>query len=79
MFKNQARGTEEKGKKKEFINVSGLDPGTCLDKADRILGSASLRFPQEVHEQIHSLVELRPASLSLIETIQYAFVPVYWV
>jgi len=23
VFKNQARGTEEKGKKKEFINVSG--------------------------------------------------------
>lgn len=25
VFKNQARGTEEKGKKKEFINVSTCD------------------------------------------------------
>lgn len=26
VFKNQARGTEEKGKKKEFVNVSSLFP-----------------------------------------------------
>jgi hypothetical protein len=26
IFKNQARGTEDKGKKKEFVNVSILSP-----------------------------------------------------
>jgi hypothetical protein len=32
IFKNQARGTDEKGKKKEFVNVSAAGYGEDLLK-----------------------------------------------
>ena len=40
VFKNQARGTEDKGKKKEFVNVSTLifemvRLGVCANSVDR--------------------------------------------
>lgn len=52
VFKNQARGTEEKGKRKEFINVGGFRLEGPNYGTNYSLGSASFRFPQEVHEQI---------------------------
>ncbi len=58
VFKNQARGTEEKGKRKEFINVSFWGVGVvvvglCADCV--FLGPAALGFSQEVYEQVRSL------------------------
>lgn len=53
VFKNQARGTEEKGKKKEFVNVSPPPPPNrnslaclfCPRVADQTsVGSVAVRF-----------------------------------
>jgi hypothetical protein len=60
VFKNQARGTEEKGKRTEFINVSLLPVSDlCLgwvvervESANGVLGPVAVGFPQEVYEQV---------------------------
>lgn len=53
VFKNQARGTEDKGKRKEFINVSSLDhPLRWSLMLTMRVGSSAIGFPQTVHEQV---------------------------
>ncbi|CZT48633.1 related to Pre-mRNA-splicing factor cwc15 [Rhynchosporium secalis] len=46
IFKNQARGTDERGKKKEFVNV-GLLPtsSVTITSAEQNLGSSSVGLP----------------------------------
>ena len=53
IFRNQARGTEGKGKK-EFVNVSsfGFDGGGMGWEANIWVGLAEVGFPQEVYEQV---------------------------
>lgn len=53
VFKNQARGTEDKGKKKEFINVSFPRRDALMELVLTIFkGHVALRLPQEVHGQV---------------------------
>lgn len=47
VFKNQARGTEQKGNK-EFVNVSEKAPQSQI-ATNQQLGSPSVGFPQEIH------------------------------
>lgn len=59
VFKNQARGTEDKGKQKEFINVSfsslimAGDDWSAVENSkltsDCSTGSLAVRFPQALH------------------------------
>lgn len=53
IFRNQARGTEGKGKK-EFVNVSsaGCDGEVGWYDANVWIGLAEIGFPQEVYEQV---------------------------
>ena len=50
VFKNQARGTEQKGNK-EFVNVCSYDTfkTSASKKADQSAGSPEIGFPQEIH------------------------------
>ena len=50
VFKNQARGTEQKGNK-EFVNVRSrrLKEGTRFKQTDRMAGSSKIGLSQEVH------------------------------
>lgn len=61
VFKNQARGTEDKGKKPEFVNVSpflfvSLIPLVELLLTSWCTGFVAVRFPQEVHEQVRAVM-----------------------
>ena len=64
VFKNQARGTEDKGKK-EFVNVSFPQcvSRSLITNLD-LLGYAAVRFPQAVYEPVCE-VTIRPWSWSL--------------
>jgi hypothetical protein len=58
VFKNQARGTEDKGKKKEFINVSFPRRDALMELMLTIFeGYVAFRLPQEVHGQVCPLGE----------------------
>lgn len=49
VFRNQARGTENKGKK-EFVNVTVPPCGFCpLGTDEFVPGSFTFRLPQTVH------------------------------
>jgi protein CWC15 len=53
VFKNQARGTEQKGNR-EFVNVSRCVPqSTRKVKADHAAGPTPVGFPQKVHGKMH--------------------------
>lgn len=55
VFKNQARGTEDKGKK-EFINVSFYLWVPWSIVANRLtIGSFAFGFPQAVYEQVRQV------------------------
>ena len=70
MFKNQARGTEDK-KKKEFVNVSfALSVSFSCTNRDwdhkltmNFVGSASIRLSQEVHGQIRQIACFHHSSI----------------
>lgn len=49
VFKNQARGTEDKNKKKEFVNVS-FSLFRINDTMLISAGYVAVRFPQTLHE-----------------------------
>jgi protein CWC15 len=51
VFKNQARGTDDRGKNKEFINVSLLI-GVAGRGLTSVTGSAAVGLPQALHEQV---------------------------
>jgi protein CWC15 len=68
IFKNQARGTEQKGKK-EFVNVWWYCP-TPLCRADNFdLGPPSIRLPQEIHVQIRALNVCTASKLWLLQHV----------
>lgn len=51
VFRNQARGTDDKDKKKEFINVSRMAEGVCRAAANMDIGLVALRLPHEIYEE----------------------------
>ncbi len=52
VFKNQARGTEDK-RKKEFVNVRLLQPSMqMIDWLIISTGSLTFRLPQAIHGQL---------------------------
>ena len=66
MFRNQARGTENKSKK-EFVNVRRHIAELLFDTADkRLAGSASLRLSQAFHGTC--LTMLSPGHIRLTDS-----------
>jgi hypothetical protein len=59
VFKNQARGTEDK-RKKEFVNVSWEQRGNrvVLVLTITLLGPLAIGFPQTLHEVSRNILGL---------------------